>query len=679
MTITIRNNFKNVLYKGDCFVKNNKKFISFILLAFILLSFAAVPSFAQDGAFTTTKGGAYAPAIIGENLTTSAETWILENNVFKKTITANGNDSFTLSGIGTYKKTGYVEATYDLKISAIPNKGYIKAAIRNTFYSSTEGRVWDSISLIDELRPDNIGTETVNIKQTYEFSSGQCVVTLYTKKADESNYTKVKAWTREGLSPTTFAVREFIPYVQTSGLSGESIDVSFSNIVIKEGYNAALLENITESYDRSGSAEINYNIPEGYKTASLTVGGVTAKSFNAETDAAGAYKTTVALSKLPYWGNVPVVLNVEGEEVKTTAINVVYSNEETVLAEEDFEGDSYTFSKDSDISIESVTVGSKTSKMAVSSKNANIGLLYALSESVDNTDCYKYEFDVYITNGGKLQFSVNSASRVAPWYNNWNNLTGDDKTPVLKANNWYRITIDYNQTDKKVEVSVDGKYIGYVTYAPTKVDYLKLEFATFGSGSVYIDNVKLSKYKKGNKPALASASVNSDNAAVTLTFDSALLNTATQENVKLTANGTAAAAEVLYNEDAKTVMVTPQGNIESKNVSIVLDKELFGTSEDMKVSAVLPSVYNRTLTKSGNTYTGSLYAFADGAQSLGRIYIAVYNGTKLEAVGTQKMQATKAGSSAFTCTFETDKTGTAKMIVLGDNLTPLCGTTGATD
>lgn len=658
-----------------------KKIMSYLLAATLALSCIGITAAAADteNAFVTAAGGTYASAIIGENLTTSAETWILENNVFKKTITANGNDSFTLSGIGTYKKTGYVEATYDLKISAIPNKGYIKAAIRNTFNSSTEGRVWDSISLIDELRPDNIGTETVNIKQTYEFSSGQCVVTLYTKKAAESNYTKVKAWTREGLSPTTFAVREFIPYVQTSGLSGESIDVSFSNIVIREGYNTALLESITESFDRSGSAEINYNIPEGYKTASLTVGGVTAKSFTAGTDAAGAYKTTVALSKLPYWGNVPVVLNVDGEEVKTTSINVVYSNEETVLAEEDFEGDSYTFSKDSDISIESVTVGSKTSKMAVSSKNANIGLWYALSESADNTDCYKYEFDVYITNGGKLQFSVNSASRVALWYNNWNSLTGDDKTPVLKANNWYRITIDYNQTEKKVEVSVDGKYIGYVTYTPTKVDYLKLEFATFGSGSVYIDNVKLSKYKKGNKPALASAAVNSDSAAVTLTFDSALLNTATQENVKLTANGTAAAAEVLYNEDAKTVTVTPQGNIASKNASIILDKELFGTSEDMKVSVVLPSVYNRMLTKSGNTYTGSLYAFADGAQSLGRIYIAVYNGTKLEAVGTQKMQATKAGSSAFTCTFETDKTGTAKMIVLGDDLTPLCGTTGAAD
>ena len=670
-----------------------KKIMSYLLAATLALSCIGITAAAADteNAFVTASGGTYASAIIGENLATSAETWTLENNVFKKTITANGNDSFTLSGIGTYKNTGYVEATYDLKISAIPNKGYIKAAIRNTFNSSTEGRVWDSISLIDELRPDNIGTETVNIKQTYEFSSGQCVVTLYTKKAAESNYTKVKAWTREELSPTTFAVREFIPYVQTSGLSGESIDVSFSNIVIKEGYNTALLESITESYDRSGSAEINYNIPEGYKTASLTVGGVTAKSFNAATDAAGAYKTTVALSKLPYWGNVPVVLNVDGEEVKTTAINVVYSNEKTVLAEEDFEGTSSLprlWNNDTTEGYYTATdvtepVGGRTGKMLVTEgkTSGNPMIAHLINEPKLSGYCYEFEFDVYNASLA-AQFGLHckkynsNAYNGSVWqwfYGNW----GGSAINTYSPGTWQTVKFVIDVDDAKVYAYNGNVLQGSIDYATEGFSSLCLTYKC--NESIYIDNVKLSKYKKGNKPALASASVNSDNAAVTLTFDSALLSNATADNVKLTANGTEAAAEVSYDETAKTVTVTPTGSVGSKNASVVIDKALLGTSEDMEVSVVLPSVYNRALTKNGNTYTGSIYAFADGVQSLGRIYIAVYNGTKLEAVGTQKMQATKAGSSEFTCTFETGKTGTAKMIVLGDDLTPLCGTTSATD
>ncbi len=671
-----------------------KKIMSYLLAATLALSCIGITAAAADteNAFVTASGGTYALATIGENLVCAAKadgTVIVDESAGTVTLSPADNysesvnfqaDYIKLGSNANWKNTGYTEVTFDTKLSGeIKTGANLAAGLRVKYYDANNAEnAWDS-GILNNLRSADISDVEMNVKYIFSFDkAGNCVTKVYSKLPTESAYTYRGEANKTGLSTSKYTVPVLIPYITFSSKDTQNKNVKaiISNITVKEGYNTAQLENITESCDRSGSAEVNYNIPEGYETASLTVGGVTAKSFNAATDAAGAYKTTAALSKLPYWGNVPVVLNVDGEEVKTTAINVVYSNEKTVLAEDDF-SISGTRAFTVTTTVSNVTAGGKTGEMLVITNSAyNNELRYtfpAIEEKIEG-NCYEFEFEAFSPSTGcKLGLTSKYSN------SGWNTPTWNYIYTISDNTNWHKVRIVTDVTEQKAFVYVDGSFAAESSYVTNGFQYISLAMCGKSGVDLYIDNVKLSKYKKGNKPALASASVNNDNAAVTLTFDSALLSAATQDNVKLTANGTEAAAEVSYDETAKTVTVTPTGSVESKNASVVIDKALLGTSEDMEVSVVLPSVYNRALTKNGNTYTGSIYAFADGVQSLGRIYIAVYNGTKLEAVGTQKMQATKAGSSEFTCTFKTDKTGTAKMIVLGDDLTPLCGTTGATD
>lgn len=274
--------------------------------------------------------------------------------------TANNNTDGTtaidLSGIN-WINSGTITIEYDATVLEKPDGMTIYSGLIGKVYDSTGANKWPyggtgtNIQTLVEAAtfPSDspVGT-TVSAKLVYNFSPDGLVISAYRKSADDDDYTLISdtAAIKDNCTFTQeqYYIYKLVPYTQIRTVKGVA-KVKYSNICITESYSDPMLEDISNNYLQTESKDVNYYIPEGYSTATLTLGGETIASFSADdSDAAGSYKTTIEFSEFDIGNDIPLTLTVNFPEAdsQTKTVNLNINAPITVPAVEDISGGRYS-------------------------------------------------------------------------------------------------------------------------------------------------------------------------------------------------------------------------------------------------------------------------------------------------------------------------------------------------
>lgn len=272
-----------------------------------------------------------------------AETMTLNiNTTNAASSTVNNNTDATnaidLSGID-WINSGTVTITFDVTLLSKAEGMTVYAGLIGKVHDSTGANKWPfggtgvGQQALIEAATFSSTTEaggTVSAKVVYEFSSDGLVINAYAKDENSDDYSLIIGSPvikdNGTFSKEQYYIYKLVPYVQTRNVKGVAT-VKYSNICITESYRESVLEDISNNYLQTESKDVNYYIPDGYSTATLTLDGETIASFSAaDADAAGSYKTTIDFSNFDIGNDIPLTLTVnfpeDDPEVKTVNVNI---------------------------------------------------------------------------------------------------------------------------------------------------------------------------------------------------------------------------------------------------------------------------------------------------------------------------------------------------------------------
>lgn len=703
--------------------------LTMLVSMFNIVAFATGEEVSPLGATTTVAGGKWANPLVKENITVntvdSTGTISVSGNAMTYTPvdtsgTKNISSRVSLAG-EAWKNTGSAEICATVSYGGTLNAGDRFAMnIAFTSYDAGNARQWVTGAPSFEKDFTFAAGETRNIKWVVEFGETNLVTHEYIKAPDEDEWTYVRTVTKVGPTDEAYKkINEVYPYGQFNYQKGNTSGAYavFSDFAVRELYNVAKLENITDSYDMINDdfADISYIVPSNYDKAKLTVGGKVFAEFDSDTDDYGAYKTSVDLTSLPYFGILPVELVVTDNNgsviTKSTTLNVTNPNDRELIAYDDFDGNTactygslaFTAShvkpngkSGNGLAISNVT-DADSEMFATVAGGANNSIQI---NNLNNLDGYVYdiEFDIYQisadgTRGGKSgtivkNYYFNGTTNVSGWKTGgWSFI--QDHTQIAGTAGKYQLgewvslkyTVDTANDTISAYNLATGELLGSRAYVNDGVNYIGLGYVVYDAVPAYIrvDNVKFYRYLPGNKTGITSVAVDPVTKAVSITADTALsAENVTDTNVTLTANGNARTATVALGEDGKTIIVTPSSAsaLGGKDAVVTLAPAVIGYGITIPVSYVA-EYSNRKITADEATskVTASVDIIADAAgENAGIMYIAYYkNGNLVHAYKTDVV-TTAAGLGTFTANYTPEERvdyDTVKTFVWNSSNTPL--------
>ena len=312
-----------------------KRILSALLVVAVMSTMLCVNVFAVTTSPTTVSGGDYSATVIVEDKVhtdsvNSAATApsVSVDNVAKTTMYKLGTMTLNTrqnsqqwpmaTGTANWKGTGFYEVTYDVEFTGVPAEGeevafFLNLKLDNTYILTGDAKI-------------EYTEGKVNVKNVVEYTGSTAKVISYSKLESEAEYEEnvviEKAWS--GANNTSLQMVPYFYQVLVTEGYDTNLGVIVSNLDVTEYYKGAELQEFATAYDRSESVDISYNIPRDYNNAKLLVGGKEFASFDASVNAAGSYKTTVALTDVDVWGTVDVELVVDGAVAKSSILDITY-------------------------------------------------------------------------------------------------------------------------------------------------------------------------------------------------------------------------------------------------------------------------------------------------------------------------------------------------------------------
>lgn len=691
-----------------------KKLITMLLALTMVVTLAvsgAAPVFADEAtpASNIAPGGIYATKVWGNlNMTPHDQSYSgwpytvdTVNHSFEISVndTDDGNTnnwpatrSIDLSGV-KWENRGYLVLEYDVTLtsynSTTEGKNFhVGAALAPKSSSWIIASTMDPYTGVSPFTSAEQVGNTVSIKQIYRFNSDSIEYEVWKKAADAQDYTM----TSSGVSSQTVSSYVFTgvyPVVRSHTCTGTAT-IDFSNIKITEVYEEAKLQSFDDTFAPTDVVNIGINLPADYASAKLTIGGVEYADMTADSYAAGAYTVTADLSELTYCSNFPVVLDIvkaDGTKEKlTSSISVIIGPDMTSYGVEDFEDETYLYSFTTADNIGITDIPAATGRTGkaygVTTRNNNNGSQIKLdfpSPYIAEGTCVDINFDVYLTGMySHLQLYMKDLDNSAQW----NTVMGwgasvplNDAKYGYLLGKWIDVKLTVDTVNNCVDIYCEGEYIATKsitnhTMNGLKSVWLSPKVTSQADHFIYIDNVEFSSYIPGNKPAVASVTTNHDNGTIALAFDSAVAYT----EGSITLDGIA--STVAYDEETFTATITPTGDMTTLNGTIVVAESVAGYAMTIPATlpVELPFISNMALTVSDGTYTGTVDVYNDGVEDLGKIYVAIYNGSNLVKVVSAPV-VTVNGAATFSAPLTPDAAGTynAQMFFWDADLSPVTG------
>lgn len=698
----------------------------FLTLAMLATLFCGiVPVSAAIGDATLTAGGTYADAVYDDEIVfknssqdTAADV-TADDTAKSLTITRtlnsdtavnyNPRGNIDLSGIN-WKKTGKIILTYEatladnmggeVRIGMVPR---VNTGSANNAQISNNGSVSAQQQQCSFIKTDANGTK-IYAKSVYTFSATGIKTEIYCKKNVSDEYTKKSEFTYTATFTTdNYKFVGLEPYGQNWYVKEEGADNTYtmvlSNIVLTESYDDARLQSFSGTHYADESLDINFRLPEGYASASLSIGGNKIADMEASDKPAGGYVATADVSSLSWYGNMNVVLSIakaDGTtETLTSPINVIKGPDKTSYGLEDFEDTDYfyTFTATDNFQVKDDPTARKSGKVlsleGVNIANQSLALNFASSDDSAN-NCYDIEFDAYVNSSLDTLgvYAKAGTTYVCSWQyflgnGSTMNTNGDYKDKVGK---WIKLKFTVDTIDGKTYLYCDNSLIGSQDFSNAfpengKMGTLSLALKTYGqttvTHAVYVDNVEFKSYVKGDKPAIESISVGEGNA-ISVKFDKAV--TVAENAITLKCGGSNIASSVAYDEATLTATITPSDTLTALNGTVEIADSVAGYAMSVPVDFAvdMPFITNAKLENKGNgQYQGTVDVYNDKAEEkLGAVYVAVYNGTALEGVAKAVINSID-GKTTITCPLTLSDASsasaayTAKMFVWDNALKPI--------
>lgn len=599
----------------------------------------------------------------------------------------NGYNTYDgLSGI-QWKNLGTAELTYDIKYEGTLNrenfpKNYeeFRAGLTIRVPGSTE----DHSRLLDPAGNFHIyrytDTEqngiTKNVKTVVTFGDDKTLVDFYVKDQNADEYTFVEQKESNVSVPADKRkITGVVPFFYAGVFSdNNSLKVTISNVKVKE-YASSALVIAPSDCGKDKKAEISYNVPNGAIKATLQVGGKTVETISSP----GAYKTNVDLStELGWWGNVPVTLNAtmaDGSmQSNTKTMKVTNGAAKETLGTEDFEDEQFLYSINTvQGEIIDGTDKGRSKILSTPKYNAQKAVNVIYMENLDYPEGYlcDVEFDYYqTTSSAWLYFAINSD--VKDGYDNpiYGGKVKNDGAKTLSNNEWHTVKLTVDSANNRWDVDVDnGTYTGSHTVNIDGISSVKLGAWGQATPYMYLDNVKFTFYNNESAPGVENVSVDSATNKAQIKFDSELKKAIADTDVTLKAGGTNTAANVVYDEQANTLTVTPNAEINSKSGEIVISKECFGTQEDM-VIPVSFTIDKYELTRVSGGFIADVMFRSNLEQSAGTVYVALYKDNSLQNVVPISLVANGGFQTAYE-RIAADDQSSAAMFVWSTALSPI--------
>lgn len=621
----------------------------------------------------------------------------------------------------SWKYTGKIEITYDTTLISKADEMELKAGFVGKVYnnkwptSNTDGNKNDDMISTVFFSKEAAANTTISSKMVYDFKSTGLVIDIYTKQADGSYIlTKSLEGTTEG---TNASLSKLFPYVQAKTAKGAA-EIKYSNVKIREIVNEAKLQTFSETLSPTDTLDISINLPDNYSAAKLTIGGTEFFSGTPSQYAPGAYKVTADLAELTWCGNMDIVFDItkaDGTtETLTSPIKVIKGPDKTRTQTEDFEDEDMVFDINTSgtspltYTDTSSTTG-RTGKVAGFSEtekanNPSEVLIYSYDSNSypDATMCIDMDFDMWFDNG-----SVGLGVWITGINKEISGETVTEATKIFKAGtyvgygasviatqndssyngSWHKVRFTVDIGENKVYVYVDGDLKGSGNIEIMKGTSANLkEIRKIGLNvglsnwkderKLYIDNLQMSTYVKGDKPAIDGISVGEGNA-ISVKFDKAV--TVGENAITLKCGGSNIASSVAYDEATLTATITPSESLTALNGTVEIADSVAGYAMSVPVefSADMPFITNAKLEKqSGGEYVGTVDVYNDKAEELGAVYVAVYDGTALAGVAKAVINSID-GKTTITCPFTPSDASsasaayTAKMFVWDNALKPI--------
>lgn len=301
-----------------------KKSISILLiLTFLISVFPVGTVFAYD--VETVVSDAYVENVIVENYTDFADitgcTKVQDGNAMTFTVekgtetgTKNRQYGATIDGLN-WENTGRVELTYTVSYSGtLVNGDAFGMGIGLTSFNGTS-RVWilGGVASFTNFKFEDGAVK--NKKSIIDFTDTQIIVTNYIKDPAEEEWTQTDVVKNDYVPASNKRhLREILPFIQynyNKGTVDANVSATISDITVKELRPAATMDDVSGSYLGYDSIEVNYFIPEGYKSAELTLNGEVLESFDPDVMDYGCYNSYFNLYQFGLNGeNIPLKLTV---------------------------------------------------------------------------------------------------------------------------------------------------------------------------------------------------------------------------------------------------------------------------------------------------------------------------------------------------------------------------------
>ena len=535
-----------------------KKIISLFITSMIILSMCAVPVYAVETyTFETSVSDMYAPNTMVEDMTlgnsNAVFTPVVEgtSTIFTPSLTTTNNqqgpNNYTNgswdASPASHKNYDYAEVTYDVTFGGtIGGTNVLAFGLVMSTLDANNSRQY-ALS-IDHLLPFSYkSTSTSNthsIKYTVAYGDGTTTIKTYVdgelNTTINKNYAPADGKTRY----ITLIPYGRMYYGSEGALNADTKDitVTISNLDVNETYSEAQMEDISGNYLCTKSKDVNYFIPNGFETASLTLNGQPLAEFSAnDGDSAGSYKTTIDFTQFNTGNNIPLVLMVNfpdgSPQTKTVYVNILGLITESSM--EDISGDYAHYE-----TIEANYIIPHTYKTAKLTINGEIvdeydsaeleGGNYSSTINLDDYDCVGDNIPVTLTvtfddaEDSVITYYINVyynyvnalLEDVTGYYINSDTVTFDYTIPTV----YREAVIKLDDTVIKEiysEDTVGGEYTGKVDlsaldFADKSVDEFDLKLEVTGTdGATTVITRTLTVYKATNSLLYVSEDYEGDN------------------------------------------------------------------------------------------------------------------------------------------------------------------------
>lgn len=660
----------------------------FLTLAMLATLFCGiVPVSAATGDATVTAGGTYADAVWDDEIvfkTNTANDWVVVDSTEKtltitKTAVDGGNNfnpggNIDLSGVN-WKKTGKITLTYEATITDVSSEevriGFVP---RVTTTVGTNKQVTNSNGTIDEqcnqCSFNNVPANTkIYAKTVYSFTATGITGTTYSKTDASSEYIKKGTFTYSAtIAADNFKFTALEPYGRTWYSNQEGADNTFSvmlsNIVLTESYDDAQLQSFSNTHYADESLDINFRLPEGYTSASLSIGGNKIADMKASDKPAGGYVATADVSSLDWYGNMKAVLDIDindGTSKKLSSdIKIVNGPDKTSYGLEDFEDENHYYEKSDEIEYETIEgkgsvagitkVNSEASEegwdgktIASDYRSGNNYILLELDSNsyVSGNSCVEIDFDMYMEDASSLAgvyvktnqdntinevkydqtfwdwiYGYGCSNGIETQKNEWSTYVGD----------WKHVKFVADLEDDLIYIYVDGNYVKSATFG-TDNDQKKDGDVTYNSDN-YENPRKLETIKhiglclKTTDYDKVSTSIYVDNVefksyvkgdkpaidsisvgegnAISVKFDKAV--TVGENAITLKCGGSNIASSVAYDEATLTATITPSDTLTALNGTVEIADSVAGYAMSVPVDFAvdMPFITNAKLENKGD-------------------------------------------------------------------------------